>query len=69
MHAEKISKSKIDVRINDLYNFINNAVDLITLNNSYASNSMNCIMNSVYKETELSQKTLTYLDKKINLIF
>jgi len=49
-----------------LYNFINNAVDLITLNNSYASNSMNCIMNSVYKETELIQKTLTYLDKKIN---
>ena len=27
---------------------------------------MNYIMNSVYKETELSQKTLTYLDKKIN---
>lgn len=66
VHAEKISTSKIDVRINDLYNFINNAVDLITLNNSYARDSMNCIINSVYKETELSQKTLNYLDKKIN---
>lgn len=64
MHAEKISTSKIDVRINDLHNFINNAVDLITINNYYASNSMNCIINSVYKETELSQKTLNYLDKK-----
>lgn len=65
-YAEKISKSKIDVRINDLYNFVSNAVDLITLNNSYASNSMNSIMNLVYKETELTQKTLNYLDKKIN---
>ena len=65
-YAEKISKSKIDVRINDLYDFVSNAVDLITLNNSYASNSMNCIINSVYKETELRQKTLNYLDKKIN---
>lgn len=65
-YAEKISKSKIDVRINDLYDFVNNAVDLITLNNSYASNSMNSIMNLVYKETELTHKTLNYLDKKIN---
>lgn len=65
-YAEKISKSKIDVRINDLYYFVSNAVDLITLNNSYASNSMNSIMNLVYKETELTQKTLNYLDKKIN---
>lgn len=65
-YAEKISKSKIDVRINDLYDFFNNAVDLITLNNSYASNSMNSIMNLVYKETELTHKTLNYLDKKIN---
>ena len=65
-YAEKISKSKIDVRINDLYDFVSNAVDLITLNNSYASNSMNSIMNLVYKETELTQKTLNYLDKKIN---
>ena len=65
-YAEKISKSKIDVRINDLYDFVSNAVDLITLNNSYASNSMNSIMNLVYKETELTHKTLNYLDKKIN---
>ena len=65
-YAEKNSKSKIDVRINDLYDFVSNAVDLITLNNSYASNSMNSIMNLVYKETELTQKTLNYLDKKIN---
>lgn len=65
-YAEKISKSKIDVRINNLYDFVSNAVDLITLNNYYASNSMNYIMNSVYKETELTQKTLNYLDKKIN---
>ena len=50
-YAEKISKSKIDVRINDLYDFVSNAVDLITLNNYYASNSMNSIMNLVYKET------------------
>lgn len=66
IYAEKISKSKIDVRINDLYDFVSNAVDLITLNNYYATNSMNYIMNSVYKETELTQKTLNYLDKKIN---
>lgn len=66
VYAEKISKSKIDVRINNLYDFVSNAVDLITLNNYYASNSMNYIMNSVYKETELTQKTLNYLDKKIN---
>lgn len=65
-YAEKISKSKIDVRINDLYDFVSNAVDLITLNNYYASNSMNSIMNLVYKETELTHKTLNYLDKKIN---
>lgn len=65
-YAEKNSKSKIDVRINDLYDFVSNAVDLITLNNSYASNSMNSIMNLVYKETELTHKTLNYLDKKIN---
>ena len=65
-YAEKISKSKIDVRINDLYDFVSNAVDLITLNNYYASNSMNSIMNLVYKETELTNKTLNYLDKKIN---
>ena len=65
-YADKISKSKIDVRINDLYDFVSNAVDFITLNNSYASNSMNSIMNLVYKETELTQKTLNYLDKKIN---
>ncbi|OBX86739.1 hypothetical protein A9501_01995 [Haemophilus sp. CCUG 66565] len=66
IYAEKISKSKIDVRINDLYDFVSNAVDLINLNNYYATNSMNYIMNSVYKETELTQKTLNYLDKKIN---
>ena len=65
-YAEKISKSKIDVRINNLYDFVSNAVDLITLNNYYASNSMNSIMNLVYKETELTHKTLNYLDKKIN---
>ena len=65
-YAEKISKSKIDIRINDLYDFVSNAVDLITLNNYYASNSMNSIMNLVYKETELTHKTLNYLDKKIN---
>ena len=65
-YAEKISKSKIDVRINDLYDFVSNAVDLITLNNYYASNSMNSIMNLVYKETELTHKTLNHLDKKIN---
>lgn len=65
-YAEKISKSKIDVRINDLYDFVSNVVDLITLNNYYASNSMNSIMNLVYKETELTHKTLNYLDKKIN---
>ncbi len=66
MYAEKISKSKIDIRINDLYDFVSNAVDLITLNNSYASNSMNSIVNLVYKETKLTHKTLNYLDKKIN---
>ena len=64
MYAEKISKSKIDIRINDLYDFVSNAVDLITLNNSYASNSMNSIVNLVYKETKLTHKTLNYLDKK-----